>query len=98
MLQAQPPRGHTLTPADMSNSIDIMRNRVDKLGVSEPVIRQQGANQIVIQLPAVHDTDQAAQIIGQTAQLELYDLTPSLFGALDRRVTEPGRSTSLFAC
>ena len=39
VLQAKPPRGHTLTPADMSRSIDIMRNRVDKLGVSEPEIR-----------------------------------------------------------
>ena len=55
-----------------------MRNRVDKLGVSEPEIRKQGSNQIVIQLPAVHDVDEAAAIIGQTAQLELYDLETSL--------------------
>src|SRR5262249_34885118 len=59
-------------------SIDIMRNRVDKLGVSEPEIRKQGNNQIVIQLPAVHDVNQAASIIGQTAQLELYDMETSL--------------------
>jgi len=78
VLQAQPPRGHILTADDMTRSIDIMRNRVDKLGVSEPEIRKQGSNQIVIQLPAVHNTNQAAQIIGQTAQLELYDLTPAL--------------------
>ncbi len=78
MLQAQPPRGHPLTAADMNRSIDIMRNRVDRLGVSQPEIRKQGSNQIVIQLPAVHNVNDAAQIIGKTAVLELYDLTPSL--------------------
>ena len=78
VLQAQPPTGHTLTPDDMTRSIDIMRNRVDRLGVSEPEIRKQGTNQIVIQLPAVHNINQAAAIIGQTAQLELYDLETSL--------------------
>ena len=57
-----------------------MRTRVDKLGVSEPLITKQGTDQIVIELPAVHDPTQAAKMIGQTAQLELYDLTPSLYG------------------
>ena len=68
-----------------------MRNRVDKLGVSEPEIRKQGSNQIVIQLPAVHDVNQAAAIIGQTAQLELYDLETVARAAVDRRGAEPGR-------
>ena len=80
----------------MDNSISIMRNRVDKLGVSEPVITQAGHDQIVIELPAVHDPTQAAQIIGQTAELELYDLTPSLYGPSIDAVAEPGRRTSLF--
>ena len=78
VLQAQPPRGVALTSSDMSRSISIMRDRVDKLGVAEPEIRQQGSNQIVIQLPAVHNQAQAAAIIGKTAVLELYDMTPSL--------------------
>jgi SecD/SecF fusion protein len=78
VLQAQPPKGHVLTSEDIDRSVDIMRNRVDKLGVSEPEIRKQGSDQIVIELPAVHDQNQAAQVIGKTAQLELYDLTPSL--------------------
>jgi SecD/SecF fusion protein len=78
VLQAAPTKGQVLTPAIMSSSIDIMRNRIDKLGVSEPIVTKQGANQIVIELPAVHNINQAAQIIGKTAVLELYDLTPSL--------------------
>src|SRR5262249_11730747 len=44
------------------------------LGVTEPEIRKQEPNQIVIQLAGVHDPQKAAKIIGQTAQLELYDL------------------------
>jgi SecD/SecF fusion protein len=80
ILQAKPLKGQTLTSQMMDNSVSIMRTRVDKLGVSEPLITKQGTNEIVIELPAVHDPTQAAKIIGQTAQLELYDLTPSLYG------------------
>jgi SecD/SecF fusion protein len=78
VLKAQPPKGHKLTSADMSRSLGIMRNRVDKLGVSEPDIRLQGTNQIVIALAGVHDPAKAAALIGKTAQLELYDMTPAL--------------------
>jgi SecD/SecF fusion protein len=55
-----------------------MRSRVDKLGVASPQIYEQSPNQIVIQLAGVHDPQQAAQIIGKTAELELYDMTPAL--------------------
>jgi SecD/SecF fusion protein len=78
VLQAQPPRGHVLTAADMNNSVSIMRNRIDKLGVSEPIVTKQGSNEIVIELPAVHNINQAAAIIGKTAVLQLYDMTPAL--------------------
>ena len=73
-----------------------MRNRVDKLGVSGPEIRKQGSNQIVIQLPAVHDTNQAAPVIGQTAELELYDLTTSLLPPSIDASHNPVAFTSLF--
>ncbi|HWB22592.1 MAG TPA: protein translocase subunit SecD [Gaiellaceae bacterium] len=96
VLQAVPPKDHKLDASDMSRSISIMRNRVDKLGVSEPEIRQQGSNQIVIQLPAVHNQDQAASIIGKTAQLELYDLTPSLLPPSIDASENPVYETSLF--
>jgi SecD/SecF fusion protein len=77
-LQATPPKGQTLSSSDLDRSVTIMRNRVDKLGVAEPEIRKQGSNQIVIELPGIKDPEAAARIIGKTAQLELYDLTPSL--------------------
>ncbi len=78
VLKAQPPKGVKLTAADLDRSVNIMRNRVDKLGVSEPIITKQGSDQISIQLAGVHDVNQAANIIGSTAQLELYDLEPAL--------------------
>ena len=78
VLQAEPKPPHRLTPGDLDRSVAVMRERIDKIGVAEPELRKQGTNQIVIQLPAVHDPDQAARIVGQTAQLELYDLESSL--------------------
>jgi SecD/SecF fusion protein len=79
-LQAVPPADRELSEEDLDRSVDIMRNRVDKLGVTEPEIRKQGSDQIVIQLPGVKDPETAAEIIGTTAQLELYDLETSLTG------------------
>jgi SecD/SecF fusion protein len=79
-LQAVPPPDRELTQEDLDRSVDIMRNRVDKLGVTEPEIRTQGSDQIVIQLPGVKDPAAAAEIIGTTAQLELYDLETSVTG------------------
>jgi SecD/SecF fusion protein len=80
VLEAVPPKGHTLTDEDLDRSVDIMRNRIDKLGVSEPEIRKQGSNQIVIQLAGVTDPEKAAELIGKTAALELYDLEQDLTG------------------
>ena len=47
-----------------------LRNRVNELGVAEPVIQQQGDNRIMVQLPGVQDTARAKDIIGRTATLE----------------------------
>jgi SecD/SecF fusion protein len=96
VLQARPAKGQTLTSQMMDNSVSIMRTRVDKLGVSEPLITKQGSDQIVIELPAVHDPTQAAKIIGQTAQLELYDLTPSLYGPSIDASQNPVAVSNLF--
>ena len=51
-------------------AIEIIRNRIDQFGVSEPLIQKQGANRIVMQLPGVTDRERALQIIKQTAHLE----------------------------
>ena len=64
----------------MDRSVSIMQNRINKLGVSEPEIRKQGNNQIVIQLAGVHDPAAAAALIGKTAQLLLFDFENDLTG------------------
>ncbi|HUF01991.1 MAG TPA: protein translocase subunit SecD [Gaiellaceae bacterium] len=95
-LQAVPPADRELTDEDLDRSVDIMRNRVDKLGVTEPEIRKQGSDQIVIQLPGVSDPEAAAEIIGTTAQLELYDLERSLTGPSIAAGGFPVEHTSLY--
>jgi SecD/SecF fusion protein len=77
-LEADPEPGQELTREDLDRSVEIIRNRVDKLGVAEPEIRTQGDNQIVVDLPGVDNPQQVINILGQTAQLELYDLEQNL--------------------
>ena len=74
ILQAKAPQGREITPEDLDRSIEIMNNRVNKIGVAEPEIRKQGNNQISVELAGVHDAGRAAEIIGQTAQLQFFDL------------------------
>ncbi|MBF6649888.1 protein translocase subunit SecD [Methylobacter sp. BlB1] len=54
----------------VSQNMTTLRNRVNELGVAEPVIQQQGENRIVVQLPGVQDTARAKEILGTTATLE----------------------------
>ena len=74
VLEARPEAGQELTEADLDRSVEIIRERVDRIGVSEPEIRTQDPNQIVVDLAGVFDAQRAAALIGQTAQLEFYDL------------------------
>ena len=55
----------------VKQNITTLHNRVNELGVAEPVIQQQGANRIVVQLPGVQDTAKAKDILGRTATLEV---------------------------
>jgi SecD/SecF fusion protein len=98
VLKAVPPKNHKLTSDDISRSIDIMRQRIDKLGVSEPEIRKQGTDQIVIQLAGVHDPAAAAKLIGKTAVLQFYDFEADLTGPSVSGLTArtPVASASLF--
>ena len=55
----------------LKQNISTLHNRVNELGVAEPVIQQQGADRIVVQLPGVQDTARAKVILGRTATLEI---------------------------
>ncbi|MGH8372869.1 MAG: protein translocase subunit SecD [Gammaproteobacteria bacterium] len=63
----------------VDQNITTLRNRVNELGVAEPVVQQQGINSIVVELPGVQDTTRAKNILGGTATLEfrLVDYTAS---------------------
>ncbi|WP_417691044.1 protein translocase subunit SecD [Pseudidiomarina sp.] len=54
----------------ISQNVTILRNRVNELGVAEPLVQRQGADRIVVQLPGVQDTARAKEILGATATLE----------------------------
>jgi SecD/SecF fusion protein len=60
----------TITENALSQSLEIIRNRIDQFGVTEPVIVRQGTDEIVVQLPGVKDPQRAMDLIGKTAQLE----------------------------
>ena len=77
-LQAVPPPNRPLQDSDLDRSVEILRDRVDRLGVAEPEIRKQGDDQIVIDLPGVDNPEQVIEILGKTAQLELFDLETNL--------------------
>jgi len=72
----------------LQQNITTLRNRVNELGVAEPVIQQQGTNRVVVELPGVQDTARAKEILGATATLEfrIVDDQHSLKDAVDGRV------------
>ncbi|NLS14269.1 protein translocase subunit SecD [Vibrio sp. SM6] len=58
----------------VEQNITILRNRVNELGVAEPLVQRQGANRIVVELPGVQDTARAKEILGATATLEFREV------------------------
>jgi preprotein translocase subunit SecD len=68
----------------MEQSADLIRQRIDRLGVSEPDVRVQSENQIVVQIPGVKNPEEVIRIIGSTAQLGFYQVLAS-----DPSLTEP---------
>ncbi|HWQ37530.1 MAG TPA: protein translocase subunit SecD [Burkholderiales bacterium] len=55
----------------LQQNITTLRNRVNELGVAEPIVQQSGADRVVVQLPGVQDTAKAKEILGRTASLEV---------------------------
>ncbi len=76
----------------LKQNIITLHNRINELGVSEPIIQQQGANRIIVQLPGVQDVAKAKDILGRTATLEvrLVDDSPAASSALAAGTTPFG--------
>lgn len=72
----------------VDQNINIIRNRVNELGVAEPLVQRQGADRIVVELPGIQDTARAKEILGATATLEfrLVDSSADLNAAMQGRV------------
>jgi preprotein translocase subunit SecD len=76
----------------LRQNITTLHNRVNELGVAEPVIQQQGADRIVVQLPGVQDVARAKQILGRTATLEIRMVDQEAMAAgLPGAITVPER-------
>ncbi|MDZ4101072.1 MAG: protein translocase subunit SecD [Hydrogenophaga sp.] len=71
----------------LKQNITTLHNRINELGVAEPVIQQQGADRIVVQLPGVQDTAKAKDILGRTATLEVRMVDESTDGLAAERGT-----------
>ena len=69
--QLKPQAARAVQEAALKQNITTLHNRVNELGVAEPVIQQQGTDRVVVQLPGVQDTAKAKDIIGRTATLEV---------------------------
>lgn len=75
LLEADVPASTSINPSDMQIAQQIVSNRVNALGVSEPVVQQAGSRRIVIELPGETDPEKALAIIKQTGLLEFVDMT-----------------------
>jgi len=67
----------------LKQNIETLHKRVNELGVAEPVIQQQGADRVVVQLPGVQDTARAKDIIGRTATLQIRLVEPDTAAAAE---------------
>ncbi len=74
----------------VSQALEVLRNRIDSLGISEPSLQKQGVNNIVIQLPGLKDRDRAIELIGPQAILQFQivnsNATPNTFNRLTEEV------------
>jgi SecD/SecF fusion protein len=103
VYKGEPTAQSKVTAEALNRAIDIMRKRVDQLGVAEPEIQRTGPEEIDVALPNVSNAQRAQDEVGKTAQLFFYDWEPNVIGPTgkpepsNRTVTggaEPGGSAS----
>src|SRR6476620_3562580 len=95
------PVGEVKRQASLNKAVDIIRNRVDSLGVAEPAISRQGSN-VIIDLPGARDRDKARSLVGKTAELRFRPVLAVLpaekkSSATTTTTTKPTSSTTLAA-
>jgi SecD/SecF fusion protein len=91
VYQAKPTAQSKVDSESLERSIDIMRKRVDQLGVAQPEIQRSGGQEIDVDLPDVSNAQRAEAEVGKTAQLYFYDWEPNVIGPTGKPAgaTEP---------
>jgi SecD/SecF fusion protein len=84
LLQAESRGRHRADDDALARTVEVLRRRVDQLGVAEPNLQRSGQSRIIVELPGVSDPEQALEIIGRTAQLEF---RPVLDASVDPSAT-----------
>src|SRR5271163_475773 len=80
VYQGKPTAQSKVDTESLNRAIDIMRTRVDQLGVAQPEIQRTGAKEIDVALPDVTNSKRAEEEVGKTAQLFFYDWEPNVIG------------------
>lgn len=73
ILEAQDTPQVKVDNGALQGTLSVIRNRIDSLGVSEPIIRRKGTQQIIVELPGIKNPDRAIALIGETALLEFIE-------------------------
>jgi SecD/SecF fusion protein len=92
VYQGKPTAQAKVDTESLSRAIDIMRARVDQLGVAQPEIQSSGENEIDVALPDVSNATRAQDEVGKTAQLYFYDWEPNVIGP-NGQPAGPGETT-----
>jgi len=79
-----------ITPENLNDVKQVIANRIDGLGVSEPIVQTAGADKVLVQLPGVSDPQQAERVLGGTAQLEFRQQKQGSEGEFRIRLQERG--------
>ncbi|MGW3665070.1 protein translocase subunit SecD [Streptomyces sp. NPDC005141] len=82
-------------PGATDRTVEVLRGRIDALGVAEPTIVRSGSDRIVVELPGVQDPRKAAVVLGRTAQLTFHPVLGSAAGADDKPASLPKRPHQL---
>jgi SecD/SecF fusion protein len=91
--QGRPTAQSKVNAESLNRAIDIMRKRVDQLGVAEPEIQRTGTDEIDVALPNVSNAGRAQAQVGQTAQLYFYDWEPNVIGS-NGKPAAPGETSA----
>jgi SecD/SecF fusion protein len=78
VLEAQDTELETVDSDTVARTLEVLRRRVDQLGVSEPTLQRSGDRRVIIELPGVTDPEQALEVIGRTAQLTFHPVLGAL--------------------